>query len=126
MEESRIVIRDPIQFELGTAVILTESLPTLQAVADILVEHAEIGHLIIEGHASEEGTFEFNYDLSNLRARSMFKALIRAGVHPKRMSFRGMGEVEPVKLGSEEDELSVNRRVEFHVLNEAGYQNYME
>ena len=116
VERSQIVIRDPIQFELDTARILPESLPTLQAVAEIVIGHPEIGHLLIEGHASEEGSYQYNYDLSNLRARSIYEELVKAGVHPKRMSTRGMGEVEPVALGEEEARLAINRRVEFHIL----------
>ena len=116
VERSEIVIRDPIQFELNTARILPESLPTLKAVAEIMIGHPEIGHLLIEGHASEEGSYEHNYELSNLRARSIYEELVRAGVHPKRMSTRGMGEVEPVALGEEEARLALNRRVEFHIL----------
>jgi outer membrane protein OmpA-like peptidoglycan-associated protein len=116
VERSEIVIRDPIQFELNTARVLPESLPTLQAVAEIMIGHPEIGHLLIEGHASEEGSYEHNYELSNLRARSIYEELVKAGVHPKRMSTRGMGEVEPVALGEEEDRLALNRRVEFHIL----------
>jgi outer membrane protein OmpA-like peptidoglycan-associated protein len=116
VERSQIVIRDPIQFELGTERILPESLPTLSAVAGIVIAHPEIGHLLIEGHASEEGSFQDNYDLSNLRARSIYEELVTEGVHPQRMSTRGMGEVEPVALGEEEARLALNRRVEFHIL----------
>src|SRR6185295_5328001 len=78
--------------------------------------HPEIGHVVIEGHASEEGSYEYNYNLSNLRARSIYEELVKAGVHPKRMSTRGMGEVEPVALGSEEERLALNRRVDFHIV----------
>jgi outer membrane protein OmpA-like peptidoglycan-associated protein len=116
VERSQIAIRDPIQFELDTARILPASLPTLQAVAEIVIGHPEIGHLLIEGHASEEGSYQYNYDLSNLRARSIYEELVKGGVHPKRMSTRGMGEVEPVALGMAEDRLALNRRVVFHIL----------
>ncbi len=78
VERSEIVIRDPIQFELDTARILPASIPTLHAVAGIVIAHPEIGHLLIEGHASEEGSYEHNYELSNLRARSIYRRA-RAG-----------------------------------------------
>ena len=113
----QVVIREPIQFEFATDTILDESLPTLLAVADILNENAQIEHVVIEGHASEEGSFEYNYNLSNLRARAIWKELMAAGVHPDRISYRGMGEVQPKNLGEEEEELAVNRRVEFHIIN---------
>lgn len=116
IQQDQIVIRDPIQFEFATANVLPESLPTLVAVAQILNEHAEIGHIVIEGHASEEGSYLYNYDLSNLRARSIWMELIKVGVHPTRMSYRGMGEVVPKNLGTDEVSLAENRRVEFHIV----------
>ncbi|MCB9795505.1 MAG: OmpA family protein [Alphaproteobacteria bacterium] len=114
--KDEIVIRDPIQFEFNTDQIKPESIPTLHAVAEILNDHAEIAHIVIEGHASEEGSYEYNYDLSNLRARAIWKELIRAGVHPSRMSYRGMGEVVPEQMGEDEASLAANRRVEFHIV----------
>jgi outer membrane protein OmpA-like peptidoglycan-associated protein len=113
----QIVIRDPIQFVFAEDTILPESLETLEAIAEILHEHAEIEHLVIEGHASEEGSYEYNYDLSNLRARAIWKELMRNGVHPDRISYRGMGEVVPKDEGTDEESLATNRRVEFHIID---------
>lgn len=116
VEESQIVIRDPIQFELATARILPESIPTLTAISKLLAEHPEIGHLVIEGHASEEGSFSYNYDLSIRRSLAIFQELVLTGTYPARLSCRGMGEVEPVMLGSAETQLATNRRVIFHIV----------
>ena len=116
IQKSQIVIKDPIQFELDTANILPESLPTLQYVADLLNQNSQIVHLLIEGHASEEGSYEYNYALSMSRANAIWERLVKMGVHPSRMSTRSMGEVVPVEMGSEEKELAANRRVEFHII----------
>jgi outer membrane protein OmpA-like peptidoglycan-associated protein len=114
----RLEIRDPIQFEFATARILPESLPTLKQIGAILNRDARIGHLLIEGHASEEGSFAYNYDLSARRAKAIFEQLIVIGVHPERMSYRGMGEVVPIKSGSDEASLASNRRVEFEIVRQ--------
>jgi outer membrane protein OmpA-like peptidoglycan-associated protein len=116
--EDRIVIRDPIQFEFATARILPASLPTLQQVARLVNRDARIGHLLIEGHASEEGSYAYNYDLSIRRAKAIFEQLLVLGVHPERMSYRGMGEVVPVAEGSDEASLELNRRVEFEIIRQ--------
>ncbi len=118
IEEKQIVIRDPIQFEQGTARILEDSLPTLHYVAALMNSNWLIGHVVIEGHASEEGSFAYNYDLSIRRARSIFEALLQASVHPDRISYRGMGEVIPVRAGEDEESLAANRRVEFHIVQQ--------
>lgn len=111
--DDRIVIREPIQFEVGTDQILPASLPVLEAVAELMGQHPEIAHLAIVGHASEEGEHQPNYELSTQRARSVYEQLLLNGVHPKRLSFRGMGEVEPIS-----EELAENRRVEFQIVNQ--------
>lgn len=112
----QIVIRDPLAFEFNTPNILPESLPTLQYVADLLNDNWQIAHLVIEGHASDEGSFAYNYDLSIRRSRAVWEQLLRSGVHPDRMSYRGMGEVVPTQVGEDEASLAANRRVEFKIV----------
>ena len=114
----KIVIREPIQFEFNTANILPVSLPTLQYVAGLLGDNWQIAHLVIEGHASDEGSFVYNYDLSIRRSRAIWEELIRSGVHPDRMSYRGMGEVVPIVSGEDEASLATNRRVEFRIVKQ--------
>lgn len=118
IDGERIVIRDPIEFEFNTRNILPQSLPTLRYVATLMNENWQLGHLVIEGHASEEGTFIYNYDLSLRRATAIWEELIRAGVHPDRMSIRGMGEVVPRTIGEDEASLADNRRVEFKIVRQ--------
>lgn len=114
----KIVIREPIQFEFNTANILPVSLPTLQYVAGLLNDNWQIAHLVIEGHASDEGTFVYNYDLSIRRSRAVWEELLRSGVHPDRMSYRGLGEVVPIVTGGDEASLATNRRVEFRIVKQ--------
>ncbi|RME23542.1 MAG: OmpA family protein, partial [Deltaproteobacteria bacterium] len=119
VEQDRIEIRQPIRFAYGTDRIEADSLPILREVAEVLKTNPAIGQIIIEGHASAEGGFTYNYELSILRARAVWEALVDLGVHPLRMAYRGMGEVMPVSgvddAGAPEAELARNRRVEFHI-----------
>jgi outer membrane protein OmpA-like peptidoglycan-associated protein len=118
VEADQIIIRDAIQFEVGTDNILITSEPTLDFVASRINADVQIGHIVIEGHASAEGSHDYNYDLSNLRARAIFKALVKAGVHPDRLSHRGYGESLPQNTGDSEEALAKNRRVEFHIIRQ--------
>lgn len=118
VEADQIIIREDIQFVVGTDQIIESSLPTLAFVAKLINDDVQIGHVVIEGHASEEGTHQYNYDLSNLRARAIFKALAEVGVHPDRMSHRGYGEALPKNMGEDEAALAENRRVEFHIIRQ--------
>jgi outer membrane protein OmpA-like peptidoglycan-associated protein len=115
VEQDEIILRDPIPFELGTDRILPDATPTLLHVAGLLRDHPEILEVVIEGHASEEGGFLYNYDLSLRRTSAIFKELVLAGVHPDRLACRSMGEVRPTATGAAEDALAQNRRVVFHI-----------
>ena len=120
VERTQIVIRDPIQFEKATAVILPSSRPMLDAIAQRLTEHAEILQVVIEGHSSEEGDFAFNYELSMIRATAVCKALVEAGVDAQRLSIRGLGEVVPVSGdAAASGDAAINRRVVFHIVERA-------
>ena len=114
----RIEIREPIQFEFATSRILPVSLPLLKQVAGLLNKNASIGHLLIEGHASQEGSYVYNYDLSIRRARAVWEQLLVLGVHPARMSYRGMGKVMPLSDATDEASLAANRRVEFKIIHQ--------
>lgn len=120
--DDEIVIKERIEFVVATATLLESSRPVLNAVADIMKTEGKIGHLVIEGHASFEGSYEYNYNLSQGRARTIWQELIKAGVHPDRISYRGMGEVVPRdgSRGESEEELQDNRRVEFHIVKQYG------
>jgi len=109
--QKEIVIRDALRFAAAKDIILPESLPTLQFVAQLMNENADIQTLIIEGHASGEGTYASNYALSVDRALAVFKFLVESGVHPSRLAIRGYGEVMPVKEGDD----AANRRVVFAI-----------
>ncbi|MFN7144871.1 MAG: OmpA family protein, partial [Myxococcota bacterium] len=115
VEQKQIVIRDPLQFERNTDRILAESLDTLAVVARLMNENPDITQLIIEGHASGEGSYAHNYKLSVARALAVFQALVEAGVHPSRMACRGWGEVSPAVQGEGDAALAANRRVMFHI-----------
>ncbi len=105
--EDRIVIRDPIPFRLDSDELLPEARPVLDAVRDLLDRRPDIGLLVIEGHASSEGTAAYNWDLSTRRAEAVFRYLVEAGIDPYRLAWRGMGEAVPT--GGED------RRVEFRI-----------
>lgn len=118
LKGEEIIFRDPIEFEQGTTVLRPESGAVLDAVAGVILAHPEVGHVVIEGHASAEGEYAYNYELSGQRAQAIYEALLVRGVYPKRMSYRGAGEVEPVVGGEDEAALARNRRVVFRVVRQ--------
>ncbi len=110
---SRIEVRDPIKFAVGTNRVLPESIPTLRAVG-ALVRTGEL--LLIEGRASVEGQYRYNYDLSVSRAQIIYEELLRTGISANNLAWRALGEVAPVVDGTDEAQLAENRRVSFYVI----------
>lgn len=79
-----IIIKEPIKFEFNSTNILQESLPTIQAVADVMNHFPQIEHLVIQGHTSAE---EPEHALAINRAETIFKRLVLSNVRPQRVSF---------------------------------------
>jgi outer membrane protein OmpA-like peptidoglycan-associated protein len=113
---AKIEFKQQPQFVVGTTQLLdSQSRAWVREVAEFVRDKWEIAHIVVEGHASVEGSYEYNYNLSAARARAIWEEFIKAGVHPDRVSFRGRGEVEPRVVGEGEEPLQENRRIEFYV-----------
>lgn len=117
-ETERIRIRFAIRFKVGTDELLPESIPTLEYIADLLNNDARIAHVVVEGHASSDGEYAPNFRLSVSRAGAIWSQMLKSGVHPSRVSIRGMGEVVPAEATGGYDELQASRRVVFHIVDQ--------
>ena len=68
--------------------------------------------LLVEGHADERGTREYNLALSERRAKAVEDFLTATGVSSFNIEVVGYGEEMPVDKGSNETAWSKNRRAE--------------
>lgn len=66
--------------------------------------------VILQGHADERGTREYNLALGERRAAAAKNYLVALGVSPSRISIISYGKERPVALGSNERAWSKNRR----------------
>ncbi len=115
----QIVIVDQVKFATGSAAILPVSNAILNAVLDVLNQHPEIKHLRVEGHTDNVGAAAMNKGLSSRRAASVATWLIQHGVDPGRMSSEGFGMERPIDSNATPEGRQNNRRVEFHIDDEA-------
>lgn len=65
---------------------------------------------VIEGHADERGTREYNLALGNSRANTTLEYLTALGVAPSRLSIVSYGKERPSVLGSTGSAYAQNRR----------------
>ena len=66
--------------------------------------------LVIEGHADERGTREYNIALGERRAATVRSYLVAQGVSPSRLSTISYGKEQPAVLGATEAAWAQNRR----------------
>ena len=101
-----------IQFEYNSSVLRTSSYSTLDKVSSDLRANSS-SNLQLDGHASEEGTSEYNQQLSVDRANAVKTYLVNSGVDAKRVMTTGYGETRPIASNATEEGRIMNRRVEF-------------
>lgn len=65
---------------------------------------------VIEGHADEQGTREYNLALGARRANAVQEFLISQGVAPNRLRTVSYGKERPIEICSEESCYAQNRR----------------
>lgn len=67
---------------------------------------------ILEGHADERGTREYNIGLGDSRGQAVRRVMIAFGVSPQQINVVSYGEERPASSGQDETSYSLNRRVE--------------
>ena len=68
--------------------------------------------MIVEGHADERGTREYNVALSEKRAKTVQNLLSLQGAGENQTEAVALGEEKPVAIGHDESAWRLNRRVE--------------
>jgi peptidoglycan-associated lipoprotein len=68
--------------------------------------------VIVEGHADERGTREYNVALSEKRAKTVQNLLSLQGAAGNQAEAVALGEEKPVAVGHDESSWHLNRRVE--------------
>ena len=121
-EEIKIVMKNPVLFDIGQVSLRKESEAMLHEMAGIL----EIidNDVIVEGHTDNipvrgSGKFKSNWEISQSRAIEVIRYFTNVeGMSPKRFGAAGYGEFKPLFLNDTPEHRSQNRRIEIDVLRE--------
>ncbi|MCY1082418.1 outer membrane exchange protein TraB [Archangium lansingense] len=116
IEGNKIIILDQVHFATDQDVILPESFPILEEVADELLKHLEIQRVLVEAHTDARANDAYNYDLSRRRAASVMNFLLDSGIAVERLCSAGLGRSRPLAANDSESNMALNRRVEFTIL----------
>jgi OOP family OmpA-OmpF porin len=116
---TEVKISSQIFFRTGSATIRRKSYGILRDVADALKRHPEI-QVEVQGHTDDVGGAKMNLRLSQRRAESVRKFLLKQGVGPARMTSKGYGLTAPLRpvtkgMGKKQvnEARALNRRVQF-------------
>jgi outer membrane protein OmpA-like peptidoglycan-associated protein len=72
----------------------------------------------IGGHTDNEGSDEYNLQLSAARAKSVFDYLAVHGVAASRLTYHGYGETQPTATNASSEGRALNRRTEFKIIGQ--------
>ncbi|MGH9459268.1 MAG: peptidoglycan-associated lipoprotein Pal [Thermoanaerobaculia bacterium] len=101
-------IRD-VFFEFDAFALSPDAQDALAVTASWLKSHDDYS-LMVEGHADERGTQQYNLALGDRRANVAKDYLVTLGVAPARIRTISYGEERPFELGSNESAWAQNRR----------------
>jgi peptidoglycan-associated lipoprotein len=102
-------VPDRVFFATNETVLTTASRETLRKQAAWLRKNSDI-NVVLEGHADERGTREYNLALGERRANSAKDYLMTYGISSNRISVLSYGKEKPVDSGSNPLAWSKNRR----------------
>jgi len=102
-------IGDRVLFAVDQSSISPEYQTVLNGQAEWLMTNSDYV-AIVEGHADEQGTREYNLALGARRANAVQEYLISRGVAPSRLRVISYGKERPIELCSVESCYAKNRR----------------
>ena len=102
-------VPDRVFFATNESILTTRSRETLRKQAAWLRENSNVT-IVIEGHADERGTREYNLALGERRANAAKDYLMTYGVSSDRISVISYGKERPVDSGSNPLSWSKTRR----------------
>ena len=102
-------VPDRVFFATNETVLTTSSRETLRKQAAWLRKNSKVT-IVLEGHADERGTREYNLALGERRANSAKDYLMTYGISSDRISVLSYGKERPVDSGSNPLAWSKNRR----------------
>jgi peptidoglycan-associated lipoprotein len=102
-------VGDRVLFAVDQSSLTPEGRATLDGQAVWLLQNADYT-AVIEGHADEQGTREYNLALGARRADSARSYLVGQGVQSSRLQVVSYGKERPIEICSEEACYAKNRR----------------
>lgn len=115
IEIGQVVRLNNVFFDFDKWDLRPESFIELDRVVKLLNENPSI-EIEMSAHTDSKGSDEYNFTLSDNRARSVKEYIFSKGIAVNRIISQGYGETRPVATNDTDDGRQLNRRVEFKIL----------
>lgn len=115
IEIGAVVRLNNVFFDFDKWNLRPESYIELDRVVKLLTENLSI-EIEMSAHTDSRGNDDYNFKLSDNRARSVMEYILSKGIAPKRIASKGYGETKPVVPNDTDENRQLNRRVEFIIL----------
>ena len=102
-------VGDRVLFGFDRFDLAPEARATLDRQSQWLTQYPSV-RIVIEGHADERGTREYNLALGDRRANAVRNYLVASGIDPTRIDIISFGKERPAIAGSNESAWAQNRR----------------
>ena len=113
-EHMVVNVGDRVFFDFDAYQLSSEAQATVEQLA-AWMKQFPAKQIVVEGHADERGTREYNLALGARRANAVRDYLIVMGIDPNRVETVSFGEERPAVQGSNKDAWAQNRRAVFAV-----------
>lgn len=108
-QEFLVSVGDRVFFETDSSTLTAQAQATLTQQAAWLTKYKQY-RILLEGHADERGTREYNIALGARRAAAVVNFLVSKGISANRISSRSFGKERPVAICNDISCWSQNRR----------------
>jgi len=104
-----------LEFENDKSIILKKSYGELESLTNMLLLRPEL-KIRLEGHTDNNGSENYNLELSKNRVQAVKDFLVANGVDAMRIEIAYFGESKPIADNSTEEGKAKNRRVEMYYI----------
>lgn len=115
----RVVYDERVFFDTDKDVLRPEAIPVVKIIAATLKQQKEKVALFVAGHTDARGTEQHNLDLSIRRAEGVALAIKRQGPGAALIWRVGFGKAIPIRPNTSDNNMALNRRVEFLIASRA-------
>ncbi|MCB0999670.1 MAG: OmpA family protein [Acidimicrobiales bacterium] len=114
-----LYVRDSVLFGKDSVTINAEAQAVLDLGVALMNQNPQVT-IDIAGHTDDDGTDEYNFQLSTQRVQVILDYLVGQGIDPSRLTGAAYGESQPIADNATEEGRRLNRRVEFTINNLLG------